>query len=788
MVSPLDRKLRRDLWRMKGQAAAIGLVIGLGVFMQVMMGGLVNTLEQTRIAYYDRYRFADAYAPAARAPDHVLDRLAAIPGVAAVEGRVAGNVLIDPGTDELPVRARALSLPDTGRPRLNDLFLTDGRFPTPGQADEALLLQGYAAARGLGLGDTLIATMNGKQRGFRIVGLAQSPEFLYTTAPGELVPDDRRFAILWLPKSTLAAAFDMSGAFNEALIALGRGTRYEAVEPALDALLAPYGGTGAYSVDDQISNRFVRQEIDGLIVSAAAVPPVFLAVAAFLLYIVISRMVQAEREQIGLLKAFGYSSAEISLHYLKFVLVIALTGSVLGALGGIAAGQSMAEFYQLYFKFPFLVFSLDPASFVIGFLASILAASAGSMVVLARVFSLTPAVAMRPPAPADYSRADRFLATLRARLDQPARMVLRRLVRYPGRMAGAVLGIATGMALSVSTLTMMNGFDHTVDLTFSVIDRSDMSVAFVAPLSDRTIYELGQIEGVFHVEPLRVVPAVLRHGLYTYRGAVEGRVANPMLNRVIGADNRAVTIRKDGIVLGSALAQILSITPGDTLTVEVREGRRPVLHLPVVAIAETLMGAPAFMEINVLNRALHEPGRISGAYMTIDSAQGSAIFDAIKHMPAVAGAALKLDARDSLVELMNTGPGAVRYVMLLVAVVITFGIVYNAARIAFAERSRDLASLRVMGLTRAEVAFVLLGELAVVTLMALPLGIAMGYYLTFLLVKGFSTDIYQIPVIFAPQSYGAAALAVLLAAAISGWLVRRDIDRIDVVETLKTRE
>ncbi|MDU8927343.1 FtsX-like permease family protein [Alisedimentitalea sp. MJ-SS2] len=787
-MSPLDHKLLRDLARMKGQAAAIAAVIGLGVLMQVMMGGLVNTLEETRAAYYDRYRLADIFAPVTRAPERMVERIARIEGVAAVETRVVGSALVDMDEHELPVRAMAVSLPDSGTPRLNDVYLSAGRLPSPGHGDEVAILSGFAKARGLKPGDTLVATMNGAKRQFQIVGFAESPEFLYTTAPGELVPDDARFAVLWMRRGALEAAYDLKGGFNEALIALNRGANSEAVEDALDRVLDEFGATGAYGVELHGSNRFISEEIRGLRTSSSVVPPIFLAVAAFLLYIVISRMVQAEREEIGLLKAFGYTSFEVSSHYLKFVLVIAVIGAALGSIGGIAAGRGMALFYQVYFKFPFLVFDLDNRSFVIGFLVSIIAASGGSLFVLRQVFALTPAVAMRPPAPADYSAAGTFSPFWRRRLDQPTRMVLRRVLRHPGRIGGSVIGVGTSMALSVATLTMMEGFDTTVELSFSTIDRSDMAVSFVVPLSENAGLALARYPGVEHVEPLRVVPAIFRNGLYSYNGALEGRVANPALNRVIDENIQPIEMRSDGVILGQALADILHIAPGDTLTVEVREGRRPTLKIPVIGTAKTLMGAPVFMEMEALNRALKEPGRISGAFLTLDAEHEDSMIAAVKDMPAVAGVSQKEHAREALVELMNTGPGAMRYIMTIVAGIITFGIVYNAARIALAERARDLASLRVMGFTRGEAGFVLLGELAIVTLLALPLGVGLGYWLTYLIVEGFSTDIYQIPVVSSPRAFGVAIFAVVSASVLSGWLVKRDIDRADLVSALKTRE
>ena len=774
MVSPLDHKLLRDLWRMKGQAGAIGAVIAVGVMMLVMMTGLTASLTETRDAYYDRYRLADVFAPVAR--------------VSSVQTRVNGRALIDVPGQVLPVQAQAVSLPDRGSPALNDVFLTDGRMPASGRSDEILLLASFAAAHDLCPGDRLRATMNGARRSFDIVGLAQSPEFLYTTAPGELVPDDARFGVIWMGRAGLAAAYDMAGAFNEALLGLSRDASEAPVLDAVDRLLEPYGGSGAYGLADQFSNRFVFEEISGLEAAAVGVPPIFLAVAAFLLYIVISRMVQSEREEIGLMKAFGYTNAEVGAHYFKLILAIAAGGALAGCLGGIASGRALIGVYTAYFKFPFLVFQLDPASFATGVTVSVLSASAGGLFVLRRVFALTPAVAMRAPAPPNFSRTGRIGHSLNRILDQPSRMVLRRLTRQPGRMAGSIIGIASGMALSVAMITIYAGFDRTIDLTFSVVDRSDVTVSFTHPVSDKTLFELVRLPGVQRAEPVRNVSVVLRHGLESHRGALIGLPQEPELNRALDDALAPIALPDRGVVLSEVLAGMLGVVPGDTLTVDVREGRQPLLQIPVAGTARSLLGSPAYMELGALNRALREPGRISGAYLTIDAAEADTIYAALQDMPTVAGVSLKSQARDAFVTLMNQGAGAIRYVMGGIAFIITFGIVYNAARIALAERSRDLASLRVIGFSKGETAFVLLGELAVVTVIALPVGAILGYYLSFGIAAGFSTDLYQIPAVFDPVSYGQATLVVLGAALVSGWLVKRDLDRADLIEALKTRE
>ena len=787
-MSPLDRKLLRDLWRIKGQAAAIGAVIAVGVLLLVMMTGLVSSLEETRRAYYERYRLADVFAPVTRAPQGVIGDLAAISGVAAAEGRVAGYALIDLEGVDLPVRARIVSLPDFEAPVLNDIVLTAGRRLDATTPDEILLLEGFADARGIRPGQSLRLTIRGAQRTFQVVGLAQSPEFLYVAAPGEIVPDDARYAVIWMSHATAEAAYDMKGAFNEALLSLERDASEPAVLAAADRALEPYGGLKAYGREDHLSDRYVSEEIRGLRVQRNVIPPIFLAVAAFLLYIVVSRLVQAERVQIGLMKAFGYTDVEVGAHYLKLVLFIAVSGAIAGCLAGIAAGRAMTVLYLQYYKFPFLLFELSPAAFILGIVISVGSASAGGMLALRRSFALTPAVAMQPPAPADYSRAGRFGQALVRLLDQPSRMVLRRLTRQPGRMAGAVLGVAAGMALAASMIAVLSGFSRTIDLTFSVIDRSDATVTFTDPQSDKTILELQRMAGVIEVEPVRNVSVVLRNGLKDHRGALEGRVETPRLNRAMDRDLQAITMRKEGVILSSQLARKLDIGPGGILTVDVREGRQPMLDLPVIGTAESLLGSPAYMEINALNRALREPNRVSGAHLRIDSSRAGELYRRLKDMPSIAEVSLKHETRLSLQKLMDSGAGAMRYVMTGLAFIITFGIVYNSARIAQAEREHDLASLRVLGFSKGEAAFVLLGELAVVTLVALPVGTLLGYTLSFGIAIGFSSDLYQIPATFGRTDVATAAVAVLGASLLSGWLVKRDVDRVELVSALKSRE
>ena len=788
MVSPLHAKLGRDLWGMKGQALAIMVVIGIGVALQVMMSGFVASLTQTRDAYYDRTNFADIFTSVVRAPESSVADLASYPGVSSVATRLSSPGLIHVASRDLPVSAQFLSLPVDQQRSLNEVLLTSGRLPAPGQSQEILVLDSFATAQGLSPGDRLDVTLHGARRWLDIVGTAQSPEFIYFSAPGELIPDDARFGAIWMARPALAAALDLRGSFNEVLLKTTRDANLQAIQDHVDRTLSRFGTLGSYDRSEHPSNKFLSEEIAGLEVTSRNVPPIFMLVAAFLLYIVTSRMIQSEREEIGLMKAFGFTNREVSTHYLQLVLVIALAGAVLGCILGIVLGRLLVPIYVLYYKLPFLLFRLEYASFVTGVLTSVIVATLGGALVLRRIFGLTPADAMRPPAPPDYSRAGAVGRGVIGHFDQPTRMVLRRLFRQPWRMIGATVGIAAGMALSLAMLIIYEGFDEALDRTFNVIDRSDATVSFAGALSVQAMFNLQNLDNVTRVEPVRHAPVTFRNGHLEYSGQITGLAPDARLFRALDENAAAITMPARGVILSVPVAEILRVGVGDPVQIDFRGGAQISTVTRVAGIAESLLGAPAYMDLGALNRLMQEPDRITGAYLAITDGQESQVHKRLKDMPAIAGVSLRLEAERGFKDIMDQGAGSSRFVMGIMAFAITFGIIYNAARVARAERARDLASLRVMGFYRGETAFVLLGELAAVTLAALPLGMAIGTGLSRLIAAGFSTDLYQIPVVFAPKAQGTAILIVVGAALVSGWLVKRDLDADDMVASLKTRE
>ena len=787
-MAALDRKLFRDVLRLRGQIVAIAFVVASGVAVLVMSLTSLEALETTAQAYYERYRFADVFASVKRAPEKLAVRIADIPGVQTVETRIAKLANLDIAGFAEPAIGQLVSIPEIGESVLNRLALRAGRRVAAGRPDEVVLNEPFAEAHGLGLGDHLWAIMNGHKRKLDIVGIALSPEYVYAIGPGALMPDDERFGILWMGQEALEAAYDLDGAFNELSLSLLRGVNPDDVVERLDQMLDRYGGVGAYDRADQISNWFLMNEIDQLKRMAGIMPTVFLSVAAFLANMVIARIIATERSEIGLMKAFGYGDFEVGWHYAKMVMVMSGLGIVLGWVVGAWLGRFNTEIYAEIYRFPFLVFRPGPAAFVVAALVSLAAALAGTLGAVRRSVKLPPAEAMRPPSPPMYRAGYLGAAGLSRWLDQPTRIILRQVLRRPVRSFLTTAGIAMSVAVLISSLQWLDSIDHLVDVYFKQAQRQDVTVALVEAQSRDVVGEFARLPGVLMAEPARTVSADMRSGVRTHRGSVEGVPPDMRLQPIFDASGGVVPVPPAGLVLSDMLAAKLDVGPGDSVWIELREGRRPTVEVPVVDTYETYIGMTAHMSLAALNRALLEGPSVGHVHLKLDAAAERTLFAELKDLPEISAVTLRRAGIETFYETM--GNTLLIFVSFFVAFACTlaFGVTYNSTRIALSERGRELATLRVLGFSRAEISYILLGEVALLVFLGLPLGCLAGYGLVWLITSTFATELFRVPLQIEPSTFGLALSIAAVAAAVSAALVRRRLDALNLIAVLKTRE
>lgn len=784
----LDKKVVRDLAKMWAQSLAIALVMACGVATIVIALGAYRSLDGTREAFYERGRFGTVFSSAVRAPKSLELRLRLITGVSSVALRIKKPILLDiPGMSE-PASGLLISLPDRREPTVNRLYLRNGRLPVGGNADEVAIVETFAKAHGLRPGDTFAVIMGGTRRRLRVTGIVLSPEFVYSIGPGDLVPDERRFGIGYMPYKALAATFSMQGAFNDLALTTLRDANLQQVVEQVDDLLEPYGGTGAYQRKDQISHSFLDAELQQLRAMAMVIPPIFLGVSAFLVNMILSRLLALEREQIGLLKALGYNNAAVAVHYAKIVIVIALVGVAIGSAAGFWLGRGLTRLFATFYSFPFLLFKQSIDLYLIAGGVTVTAAIAGSGSAIRRVVKLPPAVAMRAPAPSVYKSF--FGGRLRslAFLSQLTVMALRNLARRPLRAGFTILGISLSTALLITSLFSNDSLDFMIETIFFRAERSDATLVFANDLSPRAGASVRSLPGVIRVEVSRTEPVTIRRGHRSLKSSLTGVPSHPHLLRVLDTALRPMVLPSQGLVISERVASKLKVRLGDVIDIEFNERNGHTHTQTVSGIAQSYVGLASYMRLEALDRLVGEGPRINAARLSIDPVRKNALYRAIKETPSIASIALTDLSRQKLRDTIRQNITIQMSVYIALAVIITFGVVYNFARIQLSERARELASLRVFGFTRAEVSGVLFVELSLLVLLAQPLGWAIGAGLAWAVVQGFATDLFRIPLVLEPRTFATATLIVLGAALASALVVRRRVDTLDLVRVLKTRE
>jgi putative ABC transport system permease protein len=783
----LDRKLLRTLGRMRVQLAAISLVIASGVALFIGMMTAYRSLQLTESHYYEHQRFADVWIRLARAPLTVAREIRALPGVAAVEARIEAQALLDvPGMVE-PASALLISLPDSGGQVLNKLHLRSGRPIEPDRPGEVVVSEAFAEKNQLVSGDALVAVVSGHRIELTIVGIALSPEYVMQIPPGARSPEERRFAVVWMTRRELEGLVDLHDAFNAVAVKLGpRGSEQEVID-GLDRLLDAYGGRGAYGRTSQASHVMLEEHIDELRPLAIIVPAIFLAVAAFLVNVVLARVVATEREQVGMLKAFGYSNLRIGWHYFELAMLVALFGVLLALPIGAWLAEVTAKFFVTFFRFPVLVFRIEPWVLAVAALVGMVPASAGALGTLAHVLSLPPVVAMSPEAPS-YSRSslDR-LAVLRW-LPPAVRMIARNVTRRPLRAALTMAGMALAVGVVVLGSSVNDAIHRSEDVQYQAAQREDVAIGLSRLRTLGSVLEFTRLPGVRRAEPYRVVSARVGFGKSRQNAILYGLPLTGTLRRPFGGHYELASVAPGSVFVTRWLGQRFGLRRGDPLAVEIRDGRRRTVVTHVAGFIDEPLGVALYMELRSLDRLLGEPETYSGVNLRLDPKREREFYDVLKRTPEAVAVALRRGTLANFRAMSESIVIFIRRIEVLFSVIIAFGVVYNGARISLAERNRELATLRVLGFTRAEVSLVLLGEIAFLAVPATPIGLGIGFGLSGLLVRSMSSSSMHIPLVVAASTYAFAVLVFGVAALASALVVRRRLDELDLIAVLKARE
>ncbi|MEI8033353.1 MAG: ABC transporter permease [Chlorobiaceae bacterium] len=788
-MKPLDRKLFRELMHLKGQMVAVAAVVACGISVFVSMSSVKYSLVASRERYYSPYRFGDIFMQLKRAPELYRERVSRIEGVASVSTRIVADVTLDvPGLDE-PATGRFVSIPEhEATPVLNDLFLKKGRYIEPGKSDEVIASQPFLQANGLSPGDRISAVINGRKKELLIVGMGLSPEYIYEVQPGAFFPDKRRFGVFWMSQRALESALDMTGAFNDLSLTLAHGASEKDVLMQLDHLFRPYGSLGAYGRSEHLSDRFIQDEIKQVGIQITFLPAVFLGVAVFLLNIVLRRIVSTQRDQIAVLKALGYSDEDVGLHYLGFAMIPTAAGAILGTVLGAWIGRGLMDIYAAFYNFAELVYYFRMEDVAFAALLSFAAAYSGALGAVRSAVRLPPAEAMRPDSPPLFKPGILERDPIKKTIPLPLRIIVRNLERHPWKAALSVVMISLSVAILIAGRFTYDAVDRMSRVEFSDKHREDLTVIFKEPMPPRVTYTLAALDGVLEHEFYREEPVSMRFAHRIRRQSIKGIVSASGLQRLVDKNTRQVALPQDGILLTTALAELLGVHTGDMLQIEFQQGRQLHEQVRVSGTIDEILGLSAYMNLRELNRLAGDGGALNGAYLRIDRERAPKLYAALKTMPGVSGIMMLKALKESFDELIAQSMTTSTLILTSFACVLAFAVVYNGARISLSERARELSSMRVLGLTKGEISLILLGEQALLTIVAIPLGFLLGIGLSLLLSNALNSELYRIPLVFSAYNFLFAFVVVVMVSIVSGLAVRRRLSRLDLVEVLKTRE
>lgn len=781
-MKTLNRKMVRDVFALRFQGLSIGLVVAAGVAIFVASLSAYDSLLEARNRFYTTARFAEGFVSLKRAPRSLEEKLQRIPGIVAVRTRIVQEAVLDLPGDNLPSAARFVSITHD----LNRLVLQSGHMPE--RSDEVVLSESFARANQLQPGDRLVAILNGRKKALRVAGIALSAEYVYVFRPGSFLPDDRHYGIIWMEREGMEAAFSMQGGFNDAIFIFAPGAHRPSVLKRIDRVLASSGGTGAYDRDRLPSHSLLRDEFKQLQMTAFMVPTIFLGVAAFLLHMVSSRIVSREREQIATLKALGYPNSVVALHYVKLISCISGLGSIFGVLVGFYLGDGWTQLYGEFYKFPDLEHIFDPLLAVYGTVIGLVSGTAGVLMSVIQVIRLQPAQAMRPPLPAGIRFAPFQSERLLRRMSITTRLVIRHLFYRPLRTLLTIVGISFSVMIMVVGTFFQDAVDSMFHIQFDLIQRESVSVSFIAPVAARSLNEITSQPGVILAEGYRLVPVRIRSGHLSKELLLQGIPLDASLRRLINSERQPVIPPTRGILINSTVAQKLKLSKGQVIELEVLEGNRRTVRVPIVGLIDEMLGQGVYMERSAVNRLLSEGPSVNLLALRTDARKEDMLLRRLKEYPGIMGVTTRAGTLKVFYEMMARSVLVTAFILLIFAIIISVGVVYNTAMISLSERSFELGTLRIAGFTQWEVFRILMGEIAVLTLLALPLGAALGYGMALSMINAVDTEGFSIPLEISTSTYGMSILATIVTTIISAFILFRKIKRLDLLSVLKVRE
>ncbi len=792
-MNVLVKKLWRTIWRTKGQFLAVAAVVTVGIAVYIAMNTAYYNLDRSKELFYRENNFADYYFHVVKAPQAVVKQVEAVPGVAAATGRLQKDVpVLKEGGGRATARLVSYPLPMAGC--VNRLHLLAGQMftghPRSG-AVEVLVDPQYAKANGLRFNDEITVVAEGRRVSLTVVGTATSPEFVYPMKDAaSLVPEPETFGIVMLPLNQAQQILHMPGQINQVVIKLAPGADEEKVAEQVESLLEPYGNLASYPRKRQLSHAVLQAELDGLLTTSRTLPVLFLGIAAAIQFIMLGRMVKAQRLQIGIMKALGYGNRQIIMHYAGYALAVSAAGALLGSLLGLVLASTISQTYARYFNLPEAIGGVNARALWYGLVLSVSVGLLAGLTAARGVMAVNPAESMRPEPPrgAGQTVLEHWGALWR-RLGPAWKMTLRAVARNRLRFGVTLVGTVFAVGMLVVSMFANDAIDYILQRHFYREQSYDYLVRFTAPVKESELLNIARLEGVYKAEPLLEIPVKMHFRNRERDDVLVGLSPGAALKTVTGVDGRPLALPGEGMLVSSRTAQKLGLRVEDRVTVETLLGIGPArrAEVKVLGVSRQLVGDASYVSLDLANRVLRERGLVSGVMLRVDPGRAAGVEQALNDMTAVSSV---LSRRQELENFQQNLDSMIYFtaVMVAFAVVLGFAIVYNSSVIGFAERRRELALLRVLGFTGREVSGLVWRESLLQAVLGVALGLPAGYLMVLGYARAISSELYSLPAVVYPATYLLAALGGLLFVAGASLLATRGVSRLDMVDVLKNRD
>ena len=789
----LDRKLLRELYSTGFLLLAVGSIMAIGVSAYNALGSAYRNLTIAQRLYYADCRMADFSLDLKKAPLADVAVIAQLPGVVEIRPRIQFFATVDLENVVEPINGIVISMPNERRQVIDDIVLRQGGYFTDRRDNEVILNDAFARANKIYPGMWIHLLLNNRRQELFVVGTAISSEFTYLVGPGSFVPDAKRLGVFYLKQTFAEEVFDFQGACNQVLGRLAPQVRDrpEEVLRRAEILLDSYGVLAAVPLKDQPSNRFLSNEIMGLRAFGVINPAIFLAVAALVLNVLMSRLAEQQRVVVGTLKALGYSRGAIFWHFLKFGLAVGAFSGVTGCALGYWLAGGMTAMYDTFFEFPNLENRFYPDLTVKGLGIGLACGMLGSLHGARQVLRLEPAVAMRPKPPADGGAILlEHWPSLWRRLTFPARMALRNVFRNRLRTAAGIFAAAMGATLSVDALLLAFETSYMVDFQFELIQRSDIDLTFKEERGREAWDEVRRLPGVDHAEPLFDVSCTFSHGSHSRKGGITGLLPGATLMIPRDTAGRPLRIPESGLLLTKKMAQLLHVKVGDEVELRPTRGLREPRRVRVAEIADSFLGIAVYADIHYLSALMNEEFAVTGVQLKVrsDDSFRNELYREIKQLPAVQAVSARADIIRSVRETLVQNQHVFIGLLVMFAGVIFFGSVLNSSLVSLLERQREVATLRVLGYGPWQVGALFLRESVLTNGVGTLVGLPLGYLLNYGIVVAYDTEMFRIPLIDPTQVW---IIVIGLGAAFglaAHLVVQRSIHRMDWLDALKTRE